>query len=102
MPISVAGTPLSTTESPNNNAALIGGIVGGVFAFLLFGGLIAFFVTRSRRIVNHDDSDAMATNADPALGNYGRIPTKHNNYSDHFDTSSSKQKQYDTLTPNEL
>jgi hypothetical protein len=32
-----------------DNAALIGGIVGGVVALLLIGGLIAFLVARSRR-----------------------------------------------------
>jgi hypothetical protein len=38
-----------STEPSNDNAALIGGIVGGVVALLLVGGLIAFFVARNRR-----------------------------------------------------
>jgi hypothetical protein len=42
-------TPASDIEAPDDNAALIGGIVGGAVALLLIGGLIAFFVARSRR-----------------------------------------------------
>jgi hypothetical protein len=36
-------------DSPINNAALIGGIVGGIVAFLLVGGLVAFLFARSRQ-----------------------------------------------------
>jgi hypothetical protein len=43
-------TTSTDTHSPDdNNAALIGGIVGGVVAMLVVGGLIAFLVARSRR-----------------------------------------------------
>lgn len=40
-------------DADDDNAALIGGIVGGVVALLLIGGLIAFLVVRSRRSVNN-------------------------------------------------
>jgi hypothetical protein len=43
-------------DSPDDNAALIGGIVGGIVALLLVGGLIAFLVARSRRSHNHEDN----------------------------------------------
>lgn len=46
---SIAETPLSTAQPPDNNGALIGGIVGGIVALLLVGGLIAFIVARSQR-----------------------------------------------------
>jgi uncharacterized membrane protein len=40
----------STDAQPfEDNAALIGGIVGGVVALLVVGGLIAYLVARSRR-----------------------------------------------------
>jgi hypothetical protein len=46
-------------DSLGDNAALIGGIVGGVVALLLIGGLIAFLVARSRRRAkDHPNNDA--------------------------------------------
>jgi hypothetical protein len=72
--MSVAGTPRSTAQAPDSNAALIGGIVGGIVALLLVVGLIAFFVARSRRNVNH------GTTAPPtAQSTYGRLPSQTNN-----------------------
>lgn len=38
----------STDAQPPDNSALIGGVVGGIVALLLIGGLIAFLVARSR------------------------------------------------------
>jgi hypothetical protein len=50
LPSAVAETSLAATPlPPSANAALIGGIVGGVVALLLIGGLIACFVARSQR-----------------------------------------------------
>jgi hypothetical protein len=55
----VVVTPSSDAQSSDDNAALIGGIVGGVFALLLIGGLVAFLVARSRRgEKDHPNSDA--------------------------------------------
>jgi predicted lipid-binding transport protein (Tim44 family) len=42
-------TPSSDTQPSNDNAALIGGIVGGIVALLLVGGLIAFLVARTEQ-----------------------------------------------------
>jgi hypothetical protein len=54
-----AGVATPSTEASNDNAALIGGIVGGVVALLLIGGLIAFLVARSRRREkDHPNNDA--------------------------------------------
>jgi hypothetical protein len=40
---------MPATQASDDNAALIGGIVGGIAAFALIVGLIAFIVTRNRR-----------------------------------------------------
>jgi heme/copper-type cytochrome/quinol oxidase subunit 2 len=76
-------------DTPDNNAALIGGIVGGVVALLLVVGLIAFFVARSRRSANQDqqeNSTAMTNQttapAPPATIIYDRLPTRNNTYDD--------------------
>jgi hypothetical protein len=65
-------TPSSDAQPPDDNIALIGGIVGGVVALLLIGGLVACLVARHRRSVKHD-----ATALPPAASksNYGRTPT---------------------------
>jgi hypothetical protein len=44
----VATLPTDAASS-EDNGALIGGIVGGIIALLLVGGLVAFLVARSRR-----------------------------------------------------
>jgi hypothetical protein len=63
-------------QPPDDNIALIGGIVGGFVALFLVGGLIAFFVVRSRR---DDKSSAIALPpSTTATSNYDRIPTKPN------------------------
>jgi hypothetical protein len=79
---------------------VIGGIVGGVVALLLVGGLVAFFVARNLRNVNQHNSMANTTAA-AAPSNYDRIPTKINNYSDRVGDASSRN-HYEALAPNEL
>jgi hypothetical protein len=44
----IVAMPSTAALSPDNGA-LIGGIVGGIVALLLVGGLIAFLVARTRR-----------------------------------------------------
>jgi hypothetical protein len=99
-------TPSSDAQPSNDNAALIGGVVGGVVALLLIGGLIAFLVARNRRSVNQLDNNNAMTNttatSTAVLSNYDRIPTKINNYSDHVGVNASSGNHYDSLTPNEL
>jgi predicted lipid-binding transport protein (Tim44 family) len=50
---STAGIETSSTDAQrfleDDNIALIGGIVGGVVALILIGGLVAFLVKRSRQ-----------------------------------------------------
>ena len=66
---------MPAAQSPNDNTALIGGIVGGAVALLLIGALIACCVVRSRR------NNKEQPNADPSAhalqsrssSNYGRI-----------------------------
>lgn len=57
----VAATPVSSAH-PRNEAALVGGIVGGVVALLLVGGLIAFVVAlrRRRRRANREPNKSAA------------------------------------------
>lgn len=60
-----------------NYGALIGGIVGGIVALLLIGGLIAFLVVRNRRNKDHgEEGNAMAKTTAASLppSNYDRIP----------------------------
>jgi beta-lactamase regulating signal transducer with metallopeptidase domain len=99
-------TPSSDTQPSNDNAALIGGIVGGIVALLLVGGLIAFLVARNRRNANEQDNNKAMTNttaASPAVSsNYDRIPTKISNFSDRVDAAQASKNHYDMLTPNEL
>jgi hypothetical protein len=64
----------STDAQLPDNAALIGGIVGGIIALLLVGGLIAFVVARNRR---RDNNNGVASTTAPS--NYDRIPTAINN-----------------------
>jgi hypothetical protein len=85
-----------------NNGALIGGIVGGIVALLLIGGLTAFLVMRSRRpkIDGSDEGNAMANRSAAPLSNYERIPTPTSNYNDRI--TASQGKDYDRLTSSEL
>jgi hypothetical protein len=79
-------------QSPEDNSALIGGIVGGIVAFLLVGALIAFCVVRNRR----QPKDSTSTLPE---SNYGRIAVAQSNYSDAPQTGNS---HYDVLSANEL
>jgi hypothetical protein len=96
--MSIAGARLSTSDE---SAALIGGIVGVVVAFLLVGALIAFLVVRSRRRVGHQGNNA--TVAASAASTYDRVPvpTENNDYSDRVKVRTVTD-HYDTLTPSEL
>jgi predicted lipid-binding transport protein (Tim44 family) len=89
-----------STEPSNDNAALIGGIVGGVVALLLVGGLIAFLVTRNRRNANQQVNNRAMTNttatSTAVLINYDRFPTKINTYSDRSGIDASSGNHYDS------
>jgi hypothetical protein len=76
-------TPSTDAHAPDDSAALIGGIVGSVVALLLFCGLTAFVLARTRRNVNHDDNinGVASTSVASAPSNYGRIPTRPKNES---------------------
>jgi hypothetical protein len=66
---------MPAAQSPEDNAALIGGIVGGAVALLLIGALIAFCVVRSRRNGKGQadvDPNAQALQS-RSPSNYGRI-----------------------------
>jgi hypothetical protein len=87
-----AATPSTGRSEPSgDNAALIGGVVGGVFALLLVGGLGAFLVIRSRRRNNQLDNNTAMANTIATPSNYGRI-------SPNLDDN----KHYQTLAANEL
>jgi hypothetical protein len=96
--------PSSDAQPSNDNAALIGGIVGGVVALLLVGGLIAFLVARNRRNANQQDNNIAMTNttATSTASNYDRIPTKINNYNDRVGIDASSRNHYEALAPNEV
>jgi len=65
---------MPAAQSPKDNAALIGGIVGGVVALLLVGALIAFCVIRSRR-PQSKDNDAGARQLANTEIIYGPMPS---------------------------
>jgi hypothetical protein len=79
----VSRRPSTDAHAPDDSAALIGGIVGSVVALLLFCGLTAFVLARTRRNVNHDDNinGVASTSVASAPSNYGRIPTRPKNES---------------------
>jgi hypothetical protein len=102
----VVGIPSSDADSLGDNAALIGGIVGGIVALLVIGGLVAFIVARNRRNVTNEEN-AMASIA-PALvasinncDPYDFIPTIPNN-SDRVGVDALSRNHYDVLNPNEV
>jgi hypothetical protein len=73
-----ATTTVSMTDTFEDNAALIGGIVGGIVTLLLIVGLIAFFVSRrNRRRSNNSpqarNSVAMAPTQASSSSDYGTI-----------------------------
>jgi hypothetical protein len=66
---------MPAAQSPEDNIALIGGVVGGAVALLLIGALIAFCVVRSRRNNKEQpyaDPSAHALQS-RSSSNYGRI-----------------------------
>jgi hypothetical protein len=66
---------MPAAQSPDSNAVLIGGIVGGAVALLLIGALIACCFVRSRRNNKEQpstDPSAHALQSRPP-SNYGRI-----------------------------
>jgi hypothetical protein len=68
---------MPAAQSPNDNYALIGGIIGGVVALILLGALIACLVVRSRRQPKDSDNgdSALQVKANaPLESNYGRLP----------------------------
>lgn len=69
----VESTTLAAAEMPTN-AALIGGVLGGVVALLLVVGVIAFIVMRTRRLKQNQEvgENAMQTTRPPS-GNYGHF-----------------------------
>jgi hypothetical protein len=68
----------------DDNTALIGGIVGGVVALILVGGLVAFIVARSRRRVNASQDSAMQSGRqnlpDAGAGAGAGFASHHSNY----------------------
>jgi len=77
---------MPAAQSSEDNAALIGGIVGGAIALILIGALIACCVVRSRRNRRVDvDPNAQVLQSRPS-SNYGNAPRRdappNNNYSD--------------------
>lgn len=100
--VTVADSQSSDTmlaiDSPEFNAALIGGIVGGIVALLLVIAVIVFLVVRNRRQSentgdHHLQSQTTETtaNADaPVNGIYGRLPQSksiQNHEYDHVNSS---------------
>jgi hypothetical protein len=68
---------MPAAQSPNDNYALIGAIIGGVVALILLGALIACLVVRSRRQPKDSDNgdSALQVKANaPLESNYGRLP----------------------------
>jgi len=67
---------MPAAQSPKDNTALIGGIVGGAIALVLVGALIAFCVSRKRQGRQSKDIDAGAQQlaSTPLESNYGCVP----------------------------
>jgi beta-lactamase regulating signal transducer with metallopeptidase domain len=75
-PVSTTVFAMSTTQASNNdNTALIGGIVGGVVALILFIGLVAFIVARKRRSKNKSVENTVHQKDVPmtSASNYGKV-----------------------------
>jgi type II secretory pathway pseudopilin PulG len=91
---------MPAVESPDDNSALIGGIVGGAIALLLLGALIAFCVARSRRnrkVQQEDNSTGhIASTLQSTRSEYGRIVANNPN-NDYADVPIVPPSNYDTL-----
>jgi hypothetical protein len=74
---SSVAVPASQTTDPDDNVALIGGIVGGVVALILIVGLISFLVMRCKRSAGSaqpaNQDDVVMAPAPAPSSNYGRI-----------------------------
>jgi len=93
-----SATTMPAAQMPEDNSALIGGIVGGALALLLIGTLIAFCAVRSRQ--QPKDSNASAL---PPESNYGRVPPAQSNYSEvAVQPVGAVGSHYDVLNANEL
>lgn len=95
---------MPAAQSPEDDAALIGGIIGGAITLVLIGALIAFCVARSRRKQPKDNNASVlysATTAPPE-SNYGRIAPTQSNYTETVSIAQSGNSHYDSLNANEL
>jgi hypothetical protein len=74
---------MPAAQSPEDNIALIGGVVGGAVALLLIGALIAFCVVRSRRQSKDNNANSLhsvhSTTTSPQ-SSYSRVPPAQSNY----------------------
>jgi hypothetical protein len=100
-PTTLVAMPATDSQSSEDNAALIGGIIGGIVALLLIVGAIAFILMRSNRKVKaHDLGQPVAR---PINGNYDQIDfPSSSHYSNSANVQSSMPNHYDSLTPNEV
>jgi hypothetical protein len=96
-------------DSLSDNAPLIGGIVGGVVALLLIGGLIAFLVARSRRRAkDHPNNDAALQSVRQSMTNNDvRDAARESDYGalslgppQNYDAWSTKDENYGKSSPN--
>jgi hypothetical protein len=91
---------MSTTQPSNDNAALIGGIVGGVVALLLIVGVIAFIMSRKRHHAQDQPSNRSDVSMAPtqvSSSNYGKINVQSasNDYDESFLKHSPTNQNYD-------
>jgi hypothetical protein len=84
------GNPVGAARSLADDAALIGGIAGGVVALLLVGGLIAFFVARSRQSAKKGEPNDNGAALQPVRQN-----VSNNDIRD--DASASHRSNYDAI-----
>jgi hypothetical protein len=102
-----AGVAISSFDAAgslgdNDNSPLIGGIVGGVVALLLIGGLIAFLVTRSKRRGNCEPNDgALRPLPNNDVGGGVASHRVNNNYGA-LTLSDGPQNNYNAASPGAL
>jgi hypothetical protein len=87
-------------QSPTDNSALIGGIVGaGIVALLLVCGLTAFSMARNQ--TKEQEHDGSRSESAPSQSNYGRIPAASSNYGESAIVVPHRD-HYDSLTAEEI
>jgi hypothetical protein len=86
-------TPSTDTDSLDDSTALIGGIVGGVIALLLVGGLITCLVARSRRRASSGEP-----NSDAAMQSVRQSASNNAMNSDFGVASHRSNSNYEALT----